>query len=641
VEKLFLRAQSDILEDGHVRIQAHTHKLSYNSHGFSNRIEIDANFILTDFSDTADRKDKRFSFQPGSKWLYKNHGLNEWIEDSSHNEPTFLLLCSAEFQTKISNENIPVSKVYSLTVAGHSLLRFEKLTSEKFDVLARIIQGKQIFEGKIILNGAFLGERRKTVFKEFNYSFEFKGDLLDPKLFGRTFDGSEFGLDSFKEDEEANLKWKLPSGIAEGTEFKVFERKTNTVSHHFFNVKSVDSHEPFRRNYFVKDNNGRFLHDSTDKDLFDLPGNFYDTPGSNVVFYNTFQANHYKEYRPSNSFATLSSKETFNYCGANNPGNLLVKFLNTQPSIDTNEFASLIQQLSKNIDRKTAKRILFYWRHLGYLDFQVYGQDLSVSPPTLFFLKTEGGLKGFLTGSRSDSFVDEVKSKAIENSLRIYTENHSSQELFPFPQMIVLYDPYANIDKFQNFARSLAIKVNNGMIYQLAALYFQNGVESFITNIASNEIYRLDHNRKQLFDINTISWQESNQRIDSIPSPSLVKYDNFNDFKTILYVLRYENVSYSLPEYSLAIFYLLAIHSKKILKQRIDRNYVGRMCSDLLVPLYIPLPFWLERGIILSNARVPKIEYLEGKLYRVYEKIPDTIIELISNKLKQEITLLL
>ena len=59
--------------------------------------------------------------------------------------------------------------------------------------------------------------------------------------------------------------------------------------------------------------------------------------------------------------------------------------------------------------------------------------------------------------------------------------------------------------------------------------------------------------------------------------------------------------------------------------------------SDLYIPFFLRLPFWIERGLILLNANIPSLKSFDNKNFRVYEEVNNKILEVIENKLGQKI----
>jgi len=98
------------------------------------------------------------------------------------------------------------------------------------------------------------------------------------------------------------------------------------------------------------------------------------------------------------------------------------------------------------------------------------------------------------------------------------------------------------------------------------------------------------------------------------------------------HIYRCENKSVLIEDISLAIFSSLKSDVLRKKVSDVNQEY------DLYVPLFLGLPFWIERGLILLNGDVPGIENINGSPYRIYENVNKKILDEIEEKLDQKIT---
>lgn len=121
------------------------------------------------------------------------------------------------------------------------------------------------------------------------------------------------------------------------------------------------------------------------------------------------------------------------------------------------------------------------------------------------------------------------------------------------------------------------------------------------------------------------------KNIETINNCSLIRYDGFSD-RSIYNVIKYGNKIKLINDVSLAVFSI--INNDVLLKKMSaeDDNYY-----DLYIPFYLGLPYWLERGLILINAKVPTLKYVGGKPFSVHNNIHMKILEVIESKLNQRI----
>jgi hypothetical protein len=170
---------------------------------------------------------------------------------------------------------------------------------------------------------------------------------------------------------------------------------------------------------------------------------------------------------------------------------------------------------------------------------------------------------------------------------------------------------------------------SNYAIYQLACFYTQRSIGELDNYLSTKLPYTTDHHRKLVFDPKNYTWKESTRTVSSIEGAALIRYDGFKD-RQMIHIYKDENGTKVLDDYALCSFRLI---ENKVFLQK--RNGVHPI-SDFYVPLNIRLPFWIERGLLLINARIPVLETYQNKSYRVYENIHNNIIQLIEGKLNQQ-----
>ncbi len=194
------------------------------------------------------------------------------------------------------------------------------------------------------------------------------------------------------------------------------------------------------------------------------------------------------------------------------------------------------------------------------------------------------------------------------------------------------------MDKFKTLANKVGIKFINNIenpynrsyaIYQLACFYTQRSVDEFDNYLKTKLEYKTDHHRKLVFEPEYCLWKETNRNVSDMEPPVLIRYDGFND-RQIIHIYKDEFGSKVLDNYALASF--------KLIKKNIFliKQHNVKPVSDFYVPLSKSLPFWIERGLILMNAEIPIIEWVDKKAYRKYQNIHDDIIKIIEDKLNQK-----
>jgi hypothetical protein len=640
IETTGLRAYSHELMEDKIQVDSKEYLINYQIAGLSEILAVPATALSKNIEYFSEESKQRFFYSDGSKWLLKNHVVNEWIESAIPcNDSTLLLFGSDSLLLELPKEQYNNYKQYSLPIPNKVLLKFELLSTEQFKQLVHIVNPETEYEGKIQLHGTFLSNRRTTIYKEFEYSFEYTGEVDNPELRAKVME-EDISYDLIKNEQtdpegQKYYLWKLPDNFPQDAKFKVVEANSNVKSHLTYQLSAMGHSEPESRNFFLKDEEGKYLGEATSADIFDLPNNFINSATSNLVKYLAYQ----KLYRKNflcfyGEYSQYAGKELFDY-KKEQEGNLLLNYLNSNPSINTTEFYQMIQYLDSSADIKAAKRMMYYWRYLGYLDFQSYGGKVSVNKGSILYLQTDRGIKAVITGARMEDRIPLLEKKCKQLGLKLITEDHSSIRSHLLPQKIIIYDAYAfGLEKLKRIAAEFNLQLNNErVVYQLAAFYNQVGLQTFYEKLSAKDIYEQGHHRKQYFDLSRLKWEETTKDISSLNQPLLIRYNGFKD-NSVKHLFVSNNIQYILPEYSLAVFYLLWINERSVLRRKINPGY---NTSDLFVPIQLPLPYWIEKGLLLSNASIPYIGRVSGIAYRIYEKIPDSIISYIADKLGQKL----
>ena len=287
-----------------------------------------------------------------------------------------------------------------------------------------------------------------------------------------------------------------------------------------------------------------------------------------------------------------------------------------------------------------------YWRHLGYINFQDYGEQVKVNPTSIFFMQTSVGLKALLTGYRNKELIEELSSLCSKLKVKIGFEYHSTYKEDLLPTKIVLCDPDGDLNKFKKIKDQLGLSFVNDIqnpynpryvVYQLACFYTQRTVSEFKEYALRGPFYEdengrtKDHRRKRRYNLDKLSWEDSTDDVEMFNDGSVVRYDGFKD-KSMTHIYRCKNKSVLIKDISLAIF--SSLESDVLIKRESELNKE----YDLYVPLFLGLPYWIERGLILLNGNVPRIENIHESPYRIYKNVNKKILDVIEEKLDQKIS---
>lgn len=637
-EEIYFRAFSTELEEDVIKYENDIFNVEHEYKEYSRRIEFNwtpnAENLLLIEGDV-----QRFSINKSYKWLVLNRDLEEWIEviTPTNAENIILFINTVKFNLIQSVVNTEC-EIYDSPWSDHKFIEFENLAELNFKKLINVLGYKQSIEGKIELVGNFLLDRRRVILKEFTSYFKYHGPLANPQLIAKCA-SSGIVWELVKDTNHSEGLFRLSESIEENKQFFVYEKASNINSHFSYSIESVKHREIINiTRPYSKDEDGLNIvgREIESNDIFDIPCNFNKKDFDTVKF-NTWQNKLWKIFRPNVSDYVTNDKRNSTYSLEHN-GEKLLNFLSIINNVDTYRFSTLIKELNPNVDTKFSKRIMHYWRDLGYINFESYGERIKVSPSNLLFIKTNKGLRAFLTGFRNRMFIQKLVEACKDLKLIIKFTNHSEVNKQILPIKIEIYDKLGDLDNFKTLAKKVGIQFINNIenpynrsyaIYQLACFYTQRSVAEFDKHLNSKLEYKTDHHRKLVFEPKDLSWKETNKNVSDMEQPVLIRYDGFKD-RQVIHIYREENESKILDNYALASF--------KLIKNNIflRKRHNIRPVSDFYVPLSKSLPFWIERGLILMNAEIPNIEWIDNKVYRKYQNIHDDIITIIEDKLNQK-----
>ncbi|WP_432671112.1 hypothetical protein [Flavobacterium sp. SM2513] len=636
-EDIYFRAFSNELEEDIIKYQGADLIVEHEYKEYSKKIEFD--WIPKGDYSIIKGDDQRYSIKGIFKWLIYNRDLEEWVEALvPTNALNFLLIVDKEKLNLIKETIITEVELYETPYLDYKLVKFENLQEAQFNKLNNLLGYRQIIEGKIELVGNFLLDRRRLILKEFESVFKYLGPVANPKLIAKCEENNqEWELIKGLNDNEG--LFTLGSDIPENVKIFIYENQSNVKSHFSYEIGELRNREPINvvRPY-SKDQDGVNIVEIEiqSDDIFDIPRNF-NREDFDTVRFNTWHQKLWIIFKSGITDYITKNSNNFIY-DKNHNGEKLLNYLSVTNCIKTYEFVTLIKELNPKISNEFSKRIMHYWRDLGYINFQTYGEIIRVSPSNLFFIESPKGLKAFLTGFRNSAFIEKLVTTCRELNLIIKFTCHNENESEILPYRIEIYDKLGDLDTFKNLCQKVGIEYINNIenpynrsyaVYQLACFYTQRSIEELDSYLSVKLPYTTDHHRKLVFDAKTYTWKESIKDISNMIEPVLIRYDGFKD-RQMIHIYKGENGTKILDDYALCSFRLIenTVFFRK--RSHVQDN------SDFYVPLNMKLPFWIERGLLLINAKTPVLENYQNKTYRVYENIHDNIIQLIEAKLNQQ-----
>jgi hypothetical protein len=640
IQNIFLRAYGEGLDDDKIQdITGITIDVTFSDYQFSERINYPFNL-----KNGVSLKGERNRYTTGKRiyWLSKNHRINEWVEvNYPSNESTFLLIIQSDLSSDFLKESEIRCSKYAIEKTDFVVLQFSSLNENDFDKVYNLYNPYKKIEGKIELVSNFTLERRTCLFKEFEPKFRYIGPTANPTIIAVDANNKE-ELCVLHNVEEKNGFYELSSTFAHKESFQIKEKGSLIKTRYNLRLGSLNE-EPINIHLpHLKNHEGRndITIERSDSDIFDIPSSF--NRDFDVSQFNKWHRNLFSLFKPDSDVQLLriSTERDLNPTS----GDRLLQFTSLSTNISTYDFPKLLRELDPEVSVRYSKRLMDYWRHLGYINFQDYGERVKVNPASLFFLQTSSGLKGLLTGYRSKEQIDRLIKECSNLKIKIQFEHHSTYKPDLFPTRIILYDLKKDLNKFKIISDVLNLSFINDIqnpynpryvVYQLACFYTQRSVKEFLNLKDYGPFYEdesgrtIDHRRKRIYNSKRLYWEDTTEDVEKIRDGSVVRYDGFKD-KSMIHIFRSKSRSLIIDDISLPIFSNL--NSDILIKKDLDEG-----SFDLYVPLYLGLPFWIERGLILLNGVVPDIRKVNESTYRVYEKVNVKILEVIEKKLNQKI----
>lgn len=638
IETIYYRAFSENVENDIINYEDREFELEPENKEYSNTLlvslDLEIGGILLG-------KENRYMTSKRIYWLGKNHELNEWIEvNYPTNEQVFILIGPKHvFADILTNDNIQCTQ-YSIRQNDYIAVRFKNLNEENFNSVYQLYNPFTKIEGKIELISEFTSDRRRCIFKEFNPKFRYIGPLVNAKIIAVSTENNDELTELIIEEIDGVKYYILPKDFHFENSFHLKEKEGKIKSRYNLYLGNLNSNPNNIQIPCLKDHEGlnQLEFERTDNDILDIPQTF-----NRDFDVRVFNGWHSKLFGLFNGVKDLNAKvggtnvqEPFN-C----KGDLLLKFTALNQNISTYDFPKLIRELDSNISIRFSKIVMAYWRNLGYINFQDYGEAIKVNPTSIMFLQTEAGLKGYLSGYRNEGILDQLRAECKSLQIKISMANHASYKNEVYPTKIILFDKRGRIDKFQKLKDRMGLHFVNDIqnalnpryvVYQLGCLYTQRSVKEFRSKLNERVTYASDHHRKRVYDAKTLRWIDTTKDVELLEEGAVIRYEGFRD-KSMVHVIRSKRESKIINDVSLGVFSTL---KTGVLLKRKSNTKIGYY--NLLVPFFLALPFWIERGLILLNAELPELEKENGNSYRLYHNINERIIEVIELKLDQKIT---
>ncbi|BDS09569.1 hypothetical protein [Aureispira anguillae] len=636
ISEFYFRALSENLEETILEYADFEYNISLDSTNTSNKL-----FLDVDLSEGLLIKSgtQRYMTNKNVYWLTKNHEFNEWREaEFPSNDTSFILIIDRDTLDNINISSTIKCNEHELLNTNHFALKFSGLEEAQFDEIYNIYNPYSKIEGKIDLISVFTGDRRKCIFKEFNPIFRYIGPNSSPQIIAINPKTKE-KLCTLIHIENSDHLYRIPNTFEYEGQFQIKEEGGKIKSRYNLYFGNLSGEAKNISLPYLKDQEGKNCIELKrgDNDILDIPCDFYKK--FDVSKFNQWHMNLFRLFNPKKKGNTLALLNASTW--QLSQGDILLQFIAQNQSVSTYDFPKLLRELDSELSLRYSKRIMDHWRHLGYINFQDYGECIKVNPTAILFVRTTVGLRGYLCGHRTSSFINQLKQECEKISIQLIEEKHSNYKEDLYPTKFILQDNDGELSKFLSLKKTMQIDFVNDIehplnptfaVYQLACLYTQRTVKEFLKDIHKNPKYSTDHHRKRVFDTNSLKWIDTTKEVETLPDLSVVRYEGFRD-NSMTHIIKVNNQVRLLNELYLGIFSVLDLNKTILFKQKIEKNDE----YDLLVPFFLGLPFWIERGLILINAEIPEMQKTQNTPFRVYRNIPLKIIKVIEEKLNQKI----
>ncbi|TXE11401.1 hypothetical protein [Algoriphagus aquimarinus] len=581
------------------------------------------------------------SFKEKKNRFFYYHSSNFFLEEENFhntNRNSFYLMTVDENITEIEGSKF----IRAFDDEGIRLFEFSpNLSEEQFTKVQLLLGVKGL--GKISLMGEFLLDRRKKIVDGYPYYFEYTGPIGCPELFAITEEHQvKIKLEPLSDQDN---KFILPIEFSKDVDFRIIDNTQGVRSpkYCYSNLDVIDATNLTRAS---KDKDGK--HEGTSNIYSDFADIHLDKETQSLANKNNTFFVFFKEQNSYKSF----SENDFN---EESLGNKLLAFLGgkeTKWSYVKDKLEEFFPEYLEKPENSSLFYLLENWRDLGYLDFDSESKLITTPPPTLLFTQSEDGVRAFLSGFRDARLVNHLKTirKVDGVPVKVYLEIQNHDFL---PQSIFIHGEYSHIERVVSHLKidwneldypidgKYISSIHNSKIYQLKCLLYQHSVLKFRDNYFSLTRFKLkgkeeirDDHKKEIFNVDSLKWEATTKKILEFGNdPMLVRYKDSGGF-TFWYVYRINGESYVLPNYQLCLFSLLALKNKSILlKRKVNEEHF-----DLLVPFGpVKLPYWINKCLVLLKAKLPSTEFIGKKAYSKYEGVHIKFLNIISEKLEQEI----
>ena len=305
----------------------------------------------------------------------------------------------------------------------------------------------------------------------------------------------------------------------------------------------------------------------------------------------------------------------------------------------------MFDTLNKSNLRTVKKYALLYLDYLGYVDFDQYQQQIVVNKPQLMLIPDKTEIKAYLTGARTEEFVEKLFEYAKRESINInIAKQDNFFESYLIPDTIVVVP-----QNCQN--ATVALKALEELAQQFGVCFnfidkpyrqpqiIQWGLRSFSADLIGyrNNMYEKRQTeetdypyKRDVFDTEMLKFTPSAEGELLDRELSLVQYNIHYEW---LYRFWHNSICYDVNK-NWGQFLLLSSQRKNVI-------YYDEASRILGAPSHVQLPKFIAKSLILLSGRIPSFQRIsvDGNyiLYQLYKNVPKTFADNLFKKLEQSV----
>lgn len=398
--------------------------------------------------------------------------------------------------------------------------------------------------------------------------------------------------------------------------------------------------------------NNHTIRNSYDEILQNPDGDY--VVGNNIQISNfSQQAGDLPEFLGCQQVSNSYFQSSFDY--THHKGNALLYYLSFVGECNAQTFGSafdaifssenMFDSLNKSNLRTVKKYALLYLDYLGYVDFNQYQQQIVVNKPQLMLIPDRAEVKAYLTGARTEEFIEQLFEYAKQESINITViKQDDFFESYLIPDTIIFVpqnckNATAGLKALEKLAQQIGIRFNFIDRPYRQPQIIQWGFRSFSADLSGyrDNMYKKRQTeetdypyKRDVFDIDLLKFKPSGDGELLEKELSLVQYNIHYEW---LYRFWYSSICYEVDK-NWGQFLLLSSRRKNVIYYDEESRILG-------APSHVQLPKFIAKSLILLSGRIPSFQRIsvDGNYisYQLYRNVPKTFADNLFKKLEQSV----